>query len=109
MAHDVAPLTGEGVKLADAVDLIPEKLHPDGELIVISQVNVHNVATDPELVADEIHIVALILQLDQTAAELVPFHLHAGAQADDHAAVVDGVAQRVDAGHTGHDDDIALF
>ena len=35
-----------------------------------------------------------------------PLHLHPGPQADDHAAIVDGVAQRVDAGHRRDDDDV---
>ena len=100
---------GQGVELGNAVDLVPEELHPDGKLAHISQINVHRVAMHPELIAHKIHVVALVLQGDQLFAQLVPLHLHPGAQADDHAAVVDGVAQRVDAGHRRHNDDIAPF
>ena len=42
----------------------------------------------------------------QPLAQLIPLHFHAGAEADDHAAVVDGVAQRIDAGHRRHNDDV---
>ena len=109
MAHHVFVFPGQGVKLQNAVDLIPEKLHPDGKLIVVGKVNIHRVPFYAELVADKVHIVALILQFDQLCAQLVALHLHTGAQADDHTAVVDGVAQRVNAGHTRHNNDVALL
>ena len=98
--------TREGVELGDAVDLVAEELHPDGQLAHISQIDVHDVAVDAELIADEINVIALILQRHQLFAQLVPLHLHPGPQADDHAAIVDGVAQRVDAGHRRDDDDV---
>ena len=107
VAHHVLALAGEGAHLADAVDLVPEKLHPDGQVVHVGQVDVHNVPVDPELVAGEVDVIALVLEFHQTAAEFVPAHLHAGAQADDHAPVIDRVAQRVDAGDTGHNDDVA--
>ena len=47
----------DGVELDDAVDLVPEKLHPDGEVAHIGKVDVHRVAVDPELVADKIDVV----------------------------------------------------
>ena len=99
MTHHVLVLAGQRVKLHNAVNLVAEELDPNRKFVVVGQVDVHRVPFYAELVADEVHVVALILQLDQTAAKLVALHLHTGAQADDHAAVVDGVAQRVDAGH----------
>ena len=101
--------TRHRVEFEDAVDLIPKELHPDGQVAHIGQVDIHRVAVDAEFVADKVDVVPLILQVDQPPAELVPLQLHAGAEADDHAAVVDGVAQRVDAGHRRHNDDVALF
>jgi len=84
---------GEGVELGDAVHLVPKKLHPNGHLTHIGQVDVHRVSVDPELVADKIHVVPLVLQGHQLFAQFIPLHLHAGPQTDDHAAVVNGVAQ----------------
>ena len=109
MAHHVLVLAGQRVKLHNAVNLVAEELDPNRKFVVVGQVDVHRVPFYAELVADEVHVVALILQLDQAAAKLVALHLHTGAQADDHAAVVDGVAQRVDAGHRRHNDDVALL
>ena len=106
MLDHVLLCTREGVEFGDAVDLVAEELHPDGQLAHIGQIDVHDVAVDAELIADEIDIVALILQRHQFFTQLVPLHLHPGPQADDHAAIVDGVAQRVDAGHRRDDDDV---
>ena len=98
-----------GVKLNDAVNFVPEKLHPNGKFIVVGKVNIHRVPFYAEFVADKVHIVALVLQFDQLCAQFVALHLHTGAQADDHTAVVDGVAQRVNTGHTCHNNDVAPF
>ena len=61
MAHDVLVLAGQGVELDDAVDLVAEKLYPDGILVVVRQMDVDNITLDAELVADKVHVVALIL------------------------------------------------
>ena len=58
------------------------------------------------LLRDEVHVVALILDLNELFEQLVAAFLHAGAQRDDHRAVIDRVAQAVDAGHRGDDDDV---
>jgi len=106
MLHHVLPGAGNGVELRDAVDLIPEELHPDGKVAHVGQIDIHRVAVNTELIADKIDVVPLILQGDQLFAQVIPLHLHPGPQADDHAAVIDGVAQRIDAGHRCHNDDI---
>ena len=107
MAHNIFALAGQGIKLGNAVDFIAEEFDADGVFIIISKVDIHNIAVNAELIADKVHIVAFILQLDQAAAELVPLHLHTGAQADDHAAVIDRVAQGINAGNRRHNDNIA--
>ena len=106
MTHHVLVLAGQRVKLHNAVNLVAEELDPNRKFVVVGQVDVHRVPFYAELIADEVHVVALILQLDQAAAKLVALHLHTGAQADDHAAVVDGVAQRVDAGNRCYNDHV---
>ena len=97
MLHHVLPGASNGVELRDAVDLIPKELHPDGKVAHVGQIDIHRVAVNTELIADKIDVVPLILQGDQLFAQVIPLHLHPGPQADDHAAIVDGVAQRVDA------------
>ena len=98
--------SGDGVDLADAVDLIAEKLHADGAAHPVGRVNFHRIAADAVGVADEIHVVALVADIGQTAHQLVAVALLPGAQGNDHALVVDRVAQTVDAGDGGNDDHI---
>ena len=107
MAHHIFMLARQWVKFNDAVDLVAKELYPDGVLVVVGQMNVHRIPFYAEFVADEVHIIALILQLDQSAAKYITLHLHTGAQADDHTAVVNGVAQRVYAGYRCYNNDIA--
>ena len=106
MADGVQLFPGQRVHLADAVHLVAEKFHADGHAVGVGQVDLHNVAAHAELVADEVDVVALVLQLHQAPRQLVAAHLHPGADADDHAAVIDGIAQAVDTGHAGHDDHV---
>mgnify|MGYP000767185584 CR=1 FL=1 len=39
---------GDHIDLADAVDLVPEKLHPDGRVLPVGWPNLHRVSPDPE-------------------------------------------------------------
>ena len=97
---------GDRVDLGDAVDLVPEKLHADGVFVSIGQADLQRVPPDAEAVAVKVQVVALILQFHQPAAQGVPVPGLAGAQGDHHLGVVNGVAQRVNAGYAGHDDHI---
>ena len=97
---------GDGVELADAVDLIPEELHPDGLVLVVGGPDLHGVAPDPEEVPGKGHVVALVAALHETAQELVPGQLHAGAEGDGQLREVVRLAQAVDAAHRRHHDDI---
>ena len=86
MLHHVLPGAGNGVELRDAVDLIPEELHPDGKVAHVGQIDIHRVAMNTELIADKVHVVPLILQGNELFAQVVTLHLHPGPQADDHGA-----------------------
>ena len=106
VADEVLHLPGNGVDLGDAVDLVPEELHPIGGIGGVGGVDLHHVPPDPEFVADKVQVVALVLEFHQLFDQLVPLLLHPLAQGDDHVLVVDGVPQAVDAGDAGHDDDV---
>ena len=97
MAHHVLAFSGERCHFADAVDFVSEKLHTDGRVAHVGEIDLHDVAAHAELVAHEIHVVPLILQIDEPSHQLFAAHLHAGAQTDDHAPVVDRVTERIDA------------
>ena len=55
----------QGVKLRQAVYLVPEELHPHGPIGGVGGENLHHVPPHAELVADEVHVIALVLQLHQ--------------------------------------------
>ena len=75
-------LAGERIDRRDALDLVAEELDPDAALLVRRE-DLDRVAADPELVADERHVVALVLQLDEPAQDrpLVALLAHARGSA----------------------------
>ena len=88
-------------------DLVPEELDAHHVLVRIDRPDLDRVPAYAEAVALERDVVALVLDLHQLAADLVPVPYLAGAQGDHHVGIVDRVAQGVDAGNTGNDDDVA--
>ena len=57
-------LAGDRVDRGDPLDLVAEELDADAALLVRRE-DLDRVAADPELVADERHVVALVLELDE--------------------------------------------
>ena len=57
-------LAGERVDRGDALDLVAEELDPDGAFLVGGK-HLDRVAPNPELVAGEVDVVPLVLQLDE--------------------------------------------
>ena len=92
MADHRLDFPSEGIDLADAVNFIPKKFHPDGGVAVIGGEDFHHIAPDPELVADKVDVIALILDRNQFAHQLVPILFHPRAQGDNHVPVVNGIA-----------------
>ena len=97
---------GDDVDLADAVDLVPEKLHADGVVLGVDGENFHRVPPDPEAVAVKGHVVALVADLGELTEQALDGPLLPGAQRNDHVGVINGVAQAVDTGDGGHDNDV---
>ena len=56
---------GQGVKLRQPVDLVPEELHPHRLVAGLRREDLHHVPPHPELVAGKVYVVALVLQLHQ--------------------------------------------
>ena len=93
---------GDHLHLADAVDLVPEELHPDGGVPGIDGEDLQGVPPDAEHIAVEGHVVALIAHLHQLGQDLLPVAGLPLPQGEDHALVVLRVAQAVDAADGGH-------
>ena len=108
-AEDVAlaqDLARQGVELEDALDVVAEELQAGGDLLV-RRLDVDDVATDAEPGAAEVHVVALVLELDQLALEDVAPDRVALLQLQRLAQPVLRGADAVDARDAGDDDDVA--
>ena len=84
---------GQRVNTADAVHLITEKLDTDNILIRIYRPDLHRVTAHAEAVTLERNVVALVLNVYQSADELLAAHLHARTDGNHHAFVVDRIAE----------------
>ena len=87
------------------LDLVAEQLDAQRRLVV-GRVDLDRVAPDPELAPGEVHVVALVLHVDELAEERPLVDLLAGAQDDEVVLVLLGRAEAVDAGDRGDDDDV---
>ena len=90
---------GDHVDLADAVDLVPEELHPDGVILPVGGEDLHRVPPHPEHIALKGDVVALVADGHQLFQQLVPLHGAPHPQGDHHLGKVLRLAQAVDAGH----------
>ena len=90
----------------DRLDRIPEELHADRPLLLISGENLDDVAPDAERSAMEIDVVPLVLDLDETRQHCIPRDLHPLFEQQQHPLVGLRGTQTVDAGNAGHDDHV---
>ena len=97
-------MPADHVDLADPVDLVAEELDAQTMLVHAGGDDLDHVAPHPEGAARKLDVVALVLDVDQLAQEVVPLQHHAGTQGDHLAFVLAGVTHRINARH-GRDDD----
>src|SRR5205085_7977745 len=99
-------LAGEGVDAADALDLVAEQLDADARLLV-GREHLDGVAPNAELAPDEVHVVALVLHVDQLAEDGALVALLTRPEREELAGVLLGRPEAIDARHGGDDDDVA--
>jgi len=97
---------GNGVDLADPVHLVPEKLHPDGTSRPVGGIDFQRVPPEAELVPGKVQVVSLIADFRQLFQHIVQRVLLSHPQGNDHALIVDGVAQTVQAADRGNHDHV---
>ena len=97
---------GNGVDLADPVHLVPEKFHPDGTSRPVGGIDFQRVPPKAELVPGEVQIVPLIADFRQLFQHIVQGVLLPHPQGNDHALIIDGVAQTVQAADRGDHDHV---
>ena len=102
------PLRGAGdhVELADPVDLVPEELDADGPAGPSRREHLHRVPPDPEGVADEVQVVALIPDVDEAPQQSVPLPGLALPDGHHQRLIVLRIPQTVDTAHGSHHDHV---
>ena len=99
-------LAGDEVDAADALDVVAEELDAH-RVLLVRGVHLDGVAPDAELAPHEVHVVALVLHVDELREDVALVVAGAHLQPQDLALVLLGGAEAVDARHRGHDDDVA--
>jgi hypothetical protein len=99
---------GERVDRRELVDLVAEELDPDGRLLVGGE-HLDDVAAHAERAAVEVVVVALVLDLDEAAEDVVAAEALPALERQQHAVVGLRRAEAVDARHRGHDDHVAAL
>src|SRR3954469_17623864 len=99
-------LPAQRIDLLDRLHRVAEQLDADRALLFVSRKDLHGVALHPERPAGEVGVVALVLDLDQVAEELVPRVLLADLRGYFELVVCLGGAEAVDAGDGGDDEHV---
>ena len=105
----VEDLAGQDVDFRDALDLVAEE--PDAQRLVrpVDRIDVERVAVRTERAALKVHVVALILNLDEPLHDLAAVDLHALPERNGQPKVFLRIAEPVDARDRRDDDDVAAF
>ncbi len=99
---------GQRIEDHQLVDLVPEEADPDG-LLLVGRVDLHDVAADPERAAPELDVIALVLDVDELAEDLLPVDPLPHLERNRHPVVGLRRTQAVDARHAGDDDDVTAL
>ena len=102
MLQNGMQLPCQGIHLGNPVDFVSEKFHPDQIVSALGRINLHTVPSHPETAAAQIHVIPVILYINQFPQNLVPFLYHTGPQGYDHIFIFIRAAQAVNTGNTGH-------
>ncbi len=101
-------LAGERVEGHQLVDVVAEQADAQRRLLV-RRIDLDDVAAHAEGAAPELVVVALVLDLDQLAQNLVAVHALAPLERQDHAVIGIRRAQAVDARDAGDDDHVTAL
>jgi len=99
--------SGETVDLGHAFDFVAKKRHACNRLLGVGRVHVDCVAPYTDAAAPGLEVVPGVLDVDQLANDRVAILFHTGPEVDHEIAIVLGIADAINAGNTGHHDDVA--
>ena len=95
--------------LGDPVNLISEKFDADQIVSALCRVHFHYISPDTESCTLDIHIITVVLNVDQLPEHFIPVLHHSGAQRYDQILIFVRASQSIDTGHAGHHHDIPAF
>ena len=99
-------LSGQGVDLGDPVNFIPEKFHPHCHVRIICWKDFQHISPHAEGTTVKVHVISVILDINQLPHHIIPVLFHARTQGDDHVLVILRASNAVDTGYTGDNDNI---
>ena len=102
-------LASQYIDLCDPLDLVSEEFHANCSIRGCRRKDLHHIPADTEGTTFEIHLIPVILNVDQCPQDLIPIPLHARPQRYHHLLKILRLTQSIDAGYTGDDDHIPPF
>ena len=80
MPEQSLELARERIDLGDTVDLVTEKLNADNGIVRSRGKNLNNISPYPELVADKVDVVSLVLKLYKLFNKIIAGFFHSRAK-----------------------------
>ena len=106
LVEDFKNFAGDRMNFRDALDLIAEECYAYMNIFA-DRMKLDRVAAHPEAPADEGHVVAEILHVDELAKESAAVDILANLEMMRHLGVVGRRAEAVDTGNGGYNDHVA--
>ena len=97
---------GQGINLRYPVNLIPKKFYPVSRAVRICRKYLQHIPPYPERTTLKVHVIAVILDINQFVDDFIPVPGHSRAQRYYHLLIVNGTAQSIDTGHGRHNNHI---
>ena len=102
-------VAGQRIELADRFDLVAEQREAPGAVLEMRGEDLDRVAAHPEGAAHEIAVIALVMKGDEIGEKLALGDALAPLHREGHGRIGLDIADAVDAGHRGDDDDIVAL
>ena len=107
--HFLNQLSCQRVEQGQRFDFVVEQRDSQCRLRTFRRENVQHVPPHPERPAAKLEFVAFVLHLREPRYHVTLAHFLVLAQVQDHAVIIDGIADAVDRGNGGHDHRVIAF
>ena len=94
--------SAQRIHLGDPIDFVPEEFHPDQIVAALCRIDLQNVPAHPEAASSQVHIVPVILKINQLPDYRIPVLRHSRPERHDLILILVRAAQTVDTGHAGN-------